>query len=238
MSKVKGMTLGTRPVDIHKPRRIHYPERDGKPMGETDRHILNIAWAIPALRLHFSVRSDVYVSGNNFIYYEEGNPRARVSPDTYVVFGVSPELRKSYFVWREEGRTPSIVFEYTSRSSRIDDIVAKRELYEKRLKVQEYILFDPDGDYLSPRLQGFRMNGGQYVSIPLAADRLFSETLGLEVFAEGPMIRFFDPATARVLPTLAEESRRAEEESRRAHAAEEEVARLKEELLKLRGGKP
>ena len=33
-------------------------------------------------------RPDVYVSGNNFVYYEEGDPKKRVSPDCYVVFGV------------------------------------------------------------------------------------------------------------------------------------------------------
>ena len=36
-------------------------------MGETDNHVLNIAWVIGALRLHYLGRPDVHVAGNNFI---------------------------------------------------------------------------------------------------------------------------------------------------------------------------
>src|SRR5258708_33958100 len=102
------------------------------------------------LRVHFSNRSDVYVAGNNFIYFEEGNSRARVSPDTYVVYGVSPKLRRSYFVWQEEGRTPSIVFEFTSRSSQKEDLDKKLIINRARLKGQVYILSDPAARSISP----------------------------------------------------------------------------------------
>lgn len=242
------MTLDVKSADRSKPRDVHYPERDGKPMGETDRHILNTAMTLGMLRLHFAERDDVYVAANNLLYFEEGNPRARVSPDGYVVFGVSPDLRRSYFVWKENGRTPDIVFEFTSRSSQSEDVTSKRELYEKRLRVPEYILFDPDGDYLRPRLQGFRLHQGRYTPIPVEEERLFSEVLGLEVFADGILLRFYDPAAARVLPTWAEqaaqahemehraheEAERAQNEAQRAASAEAEVARLREEIARLK----
>lgn len=242
------MTLDVRSADRSKPRRVHYPERDGKPMGETDRHIQNTAMTLGMLRLHFAEREDVYVAANNLLYFEEGNPRERVSPDGYVVFGVSPELRRSYYVWKEGGRTPDIVFEFTSRSSQTEDVTGKRELYEKRLRVPEYILFDPDGDYLRPRLQGFRLSEGRYIPIPLENERLFSDVLDLEVFAEGTLLRFYDPVKSRVLPTWAEqaaraqemehraqeEAQRAQQEAQRAASAEAEVARLREELARLK----
>ncbi|MBI3359491.1 MAG: Uma2 family endonuclease, partial [Chloroflexi bacterium] len=68
---------------------IIYPESDGKPMAETGIHVLLIAYLIGMLRAFFRHRPDVYVSGNMFMYYEEGNPRKVVAPDVYVVFGAA-----------------------------------------------------------------------------------------------------------------------------------------------------
>jgi Uma2 family endonuclease len=39
--------------------------------------------------IYFQDRADVYVSGNIFIYYEEGNPEAVVVPDVFVLFGAA-----------------------------------------------------------------------------------------------------------------------------------------------------
>jgi Uma2 family endonuclease len=123
-------------------------------------------------------RPDVYVSGNNFIYYEEGNPRARVSPDAYVVFGAPMRARDSYFAWQEGGLLPGVVFEITSRSTKNEDIVTKFEWYERVLRVPEYFLFDPTGDYLRPRLQGYRIGpDNRYTRLELTDDRLHSEQL-------------------------------------------------------------
>ena len=46
-----------------------------------------------ALKTYYAGRPDVYVAGNNFVFWEEGNPKARISPDAYVVFGSTPHLR-------------------------------------------------------------------------------------------------------------------------------------------------
>ena len=236
------MTLEIAPNRSHGRRIVHYPASDGKPMGETDWHVINIARVLEMLRLHFKHRQDVYVAGNNFIYFEEGNPKARVSPDSYVVFGSTPELRSSFFVWREGGRVPAIVFEYTSKKTKKEDLLSKKELYERKLRVKEYVLFDPLGDYMSPRLQGFRLQRGIYAPIPLDNDRLKSDTLDLEIFYEGQMLRFYDPVCKIKLPTLAEESaraeeeaRRAEEETKRADDLQSENDRLREEIARLRG---
>lgn len=234
-----------------------YPSSDGKPMAETDQHAELMIYFKEALRHHYADRPDVYVSGNNFIYYEEGNPKARISPDCYVVFGAGMRLRNSFMTWREGNLLPAVVFEFTSRSTRREDTHTKRPLYESALRVPEYFLFDPTGDYLRPRLQGFRLGAeGRYVALEAADGRLHSEQLNLDLVPEGTTLRLFDPARGEFLPTMAELAQRAEAEARRAEveaqradvlaqriqtetearrAAEEEVARLRAELEALRG---
>src|SRR5215216_3625522 len=84
-----------------------YPSSDGKPMAETDQHAELMIYFKEALRHHYADRPEVYISGNNFIYYEEGNPKAHISPDCYVVFGAGMRLRNSFMTWREGGLLPS-----------------------------------------------------------------------------------------------------------------------------------
>lgn len=75
-----------------------YPSSDGLPIAESDAARDYLVYAIEALKLHFQHRSDVYVSGNLFIYYVQGNPKAIVAPDVFVVFGVENKKRLSYKV--------------------------------------------------------------------------------------------------------------------------------------------
>ena len=68
-------------------RRIEYPERDGRPIAESDVHRRELLHTIAMLDLLFAGQADVYISGNLMFYYEEGNPSAVVSPDVFVVNG-------------------------------------------------------------------------------------------------------------------------------------------------------
>ena len=43
------------------------------------------------LEVHFGGVPGVRVNGDTFIYYVEGDPRRSVSPDCYVVFGLSDD---------------------------------------------------------------------------------------------------------------------------------------------------
>ena len=226
---------------------VEYPTSDGKPMAESDIHLQVAIYVIQALQDHFEGQT-VYVAGNNFLYYEEGNPRACVSPDAYVVFGVTMALRDCYKAWEEGGKLPDVVFEFTSRSTRGDDLGRKRQRYEQRLGVQEYFLFDPRAEYLQPPLQGFRLEQGGYVPLEPVEGRLHSERLGLDLVQEGRWLRLWNPQTHQWLLTRreireqAETARlRANEEAQRAAAAaaacaeaEAENARLRAELEALR----
>ena len=223
-------------------RRVFYPDSDGKPMAETDVHADVMTDSKEALRGFFAKRPDVYVSGNNFVYFEEGNPRARISPDVYVVFGAAMRQRNSYKCWEENGSLPAVVIEITSRKTKNEDIITKYTLYE-RLGIHEYFLFDPTGTHLkNQRLRGYRLGDtGSYQPIALTEGRLFSEGLYLELFGEGTRLRFFDPTNFTLLPTPGElrrlaalEKQRTEQETQRADAAEARVAELLAELERLK----
>ena len=54
----------------------------------------------------------------------------------------------------EEGKGSDVVIELTSSSTRDEDVKDESVLYERTLRVSEYFLFDPLGDYLDPPLHG------------------------------------------------------------------------------------
>ena len=206
------------------PARVEYPSSDGQPMAETDHQRTPLTYAVEALRYHFRDRPDVYVSGNLFIYYREGDPQAVVAPDVFVVLGAHSADRSIYRLW-EEPKGPDFVLEITSRSTRREDQVSKRELY-RTLGVSEYWQFDPTHDYLEPPLQGLELVAGEYRPLPARelADGtrvLASAVLGLELRLRERGLRFHDPRTGRDLRNLAEaESRLARETATRRREAE------------------
>ena len=224
-----------RPVTI--PAAVDYPCSDGQPMAESGFQLIPLLYAITALRTHFRDRDRIYVSGDMFVYFKEGDPRSVVAPDVFVVIGAPNHTRVSYKLW-EEPKAPDFVLEITSRSTRAEDQGRKREVYAS-LGVREYWLFDPTGDWLAPPLQGFRLHGGEYRPLPSLALvhgglSLHSEALGLDVrLDEEGRLRFHDPETGEDLPAHAEETAahrvtkaRLEEEAA-AHRATK--ARLEEE---------
>ena len=186
------------------PAEIEYPSGDGKPMAENDWQLHAILGAVGVLYHHFRDRPDVYVSGDLLIYYEQGNPKARVAPDVFVVFGVPKHFRQVYKLW-EEGPAPAFVMEVASRGTWREDEGRKAKLYE-RLGVREYWQYDPTGDYLGLRLKGRRLVGGRYEPQPVVESLdgtvfLRSETLGLDFRVKGEEWCFFDPAAGRRLPS-------------------------------------
>ena len=203
------------------PRRVHYPESNGLPLAETRFQYDSLTYTAGALDVHFRDRPDVAVEGNRLLYYVEGDPRSRVAPDVFVVFGVPKRRRRIYLLW-EESKVPDFVLEVTSRSTRRQDAGFKRDLYA-RLGVREYWLFDPTGDWLDPRLQGNRLSGDRYEPLsPTGIEGgervLHSAVLGLDVYVDGGEIRFRNPATGRKLLTL-EETELARREAERAREA-------------------
>ena len=203
---------------------VEYPTGDGQPMAETPIHRDNMIAMLDVLRTRFDPDPMVYISGNMFIYYVPGRKRRHVSPDVFLVRGIPNKDRDVYFVW-EEKKGPDVVFEYTSASTRDEDLDEKYQLYQDVLQVPEYFLFDPKQEYLTPSLQGFRLRSGRYVPIEPVEGRLPSEVLGLHLERDGAFLRLHDPATGQKLLTSWESLsvteaalRRAEAEKRQAEA--------------------
>ncbi len=107
---------------------VDYPDSDGQPVAETDFQRIPLWYANDALARYFRDQEDVYVSANMFLYYEEGNPRAVVAPDVFVVVGTPKGDRRSYKLW-EEPKGPDFVLEITSHSTRTTDQGPKRRIY-------------------------------------------------------------------------------------------------------------
>jgi Uma2 family endonuclease len=237
---------------------IVYPESDGEPMAETEVHILALIDLISALRFHYRTQPGIYVIGNMFLYYEEGNPNARKAPDLMVVKGVDTSFPRRTFKTWEEKAVPSVIIELTSKDTCEEDLGPKKTLYA-RLGVAEYIMFDPLHEYLPHRLEGHRLAGKKYVPLKIDSDGgLVSKELGLRLRPEGRLLRAYDLKTGQgILPpeewySLAKEAieeaeqekqraekerKRADKEKRRAEAAEAELARLRAILNKHKDGK-
>ena len=227
------------------PAPVDYPCSDGKPLAESDFQLEPVVYAITALRTHFRHRERIHVAGDMFLYFKEGDPRAVVAPDVFVVVGAAKHKRMSYKLW-EEPKAPDFVLEVTSRSTRAEDQGRKREVYAS-LGVAEYWLFDPTGDWLAPRLQGFRLRAGEYRALRSVAAiggglGLHSETLGLDVrYDAAGRLRFHDPTSGEDLPAHEEMREQVEQEIAARHAAESRLgeeaaahratrARLEEEI--------
>lgn len=231
-----------------KKRVVHYPYSDGKPMAESPEHLQVMIYIIAALQAYFASRDDVYVADNQFLYWVEGNPTQRVSPDIYVAFGVPKyPLHPSWKVWGI-GKAPDVIFELTFRSTAGEDLYKKYRLYQ-RLDVKEYFLVDVKREYLLEPIFLHRLVKGNYELIPNERpnDREWwatSELLGLRLMVRAEdteyIVRLWDPVKQASLPSLQEmEERylslygqlleiqqRAQEEARRA---QEEAQRAQEE---------
>lgn len=229
-------------------REIDYPESDGKPMAETPVHMLVMWNTIQTLIDWFADDPKVYVWGNMMLYYVKGDIKKTVAPDVFVVKGVDKHKERRVFKTWEE-KSPKLVIEATSRKTRKADLGSKKDLYQNELKVPEYFLFDPLGEYIKSKLRGFRLEGGQYEEIETVDGRLPSKVLGLHLEAVGKELRLWDPKTQKYLLTPDEnlaktqrqllqaldQSQKQFEQSLKQHEADHaEIERLRREVEALK----
>lgn len=223
------------PADFRAPPRGEdLPCSDGEPL-ETERHVNQMTLLIDSLHDGWRERRDFYVGGDMFLYFSELHSRRKDfrGPDVFVVLDVEPKERKAWVVWEEEGRTPDVIIEITSKSTEAIDRGEKMRVYASLLKTAAYYLYDP----FTHSLEGFTLDPSARVYRPLDKDargHLPCPPLGLSLgvvtctFRDRtiPWLRWID-REGRVLPTSAESATaRAEEQARRAdqearHAAEQ-----------------
>lgn len=241
------MSTATAPVFYSRQtaRPSHFPEADGKPMAETDKHRKQMLSLLDALEEYYRGDTATYVSGNILVHYcDESGEWKFLSPDILVVKGVEKKERRSYII-EDEGKAPDFIIELVSPSTKVEDLGNKRVIYAG-WNVKEYFLFDPTGELMSAPLRGFRLAGNEYM--PMMGTRLHSEVLELDLVVEQGRLRLYSPETGRRLYTHEEseaarrmaetradtaEAKAAQERTAR-QVAEAELARLREELTKLR----
>jgi Uma2 family endonuclease len=222
-------------------REIDYPESDGKPMAETPLHMLVMWNTIQTLIDWYADDPKVYVWGNMMLYYVEGDIKKTVAPDVFVVKGVDKHKERRVFKTWEE-KSLKLVIEVTSRKTRKEDLGGKKDKYQNDLKVPEYFLFDPKGEWIKTKLRGFRLRDGEYEEIAAVDGRLPSKVLGLHLEAVGEELRLWDPKTQKYLLTpdekLAKMQRQLLETLDDAHKQREadhaEIERLRREVEALK----
>ena len=192
------------------------------------------------------------VNGNTFIYYTEGDPRRSVSPDCFVIFGLSDQALESierhntHLLW-ELGKGPDFVLEIGSKSTAAEDLGRKRDLYAD-LGVREYWRYDATGgDFYGEGLVGESLVNGEYRRLEMRVGddgRVWgsSEVLGLDIWWGEDRVRFWDRESEIWLLSQEEEKAgrleaeaRAEQEMSGRLAAEARLAELESELRRLRG---
>ncbi len=175
-----------------KAQQVFYPSADGEPVAETYDHLYALMTTLEVCRQYLKDRQAT-VLGNQFLFYSQGFPALRVAPDVMVIFDVQPGGRDNYKIW-EEGQVPVVIFEMTSKGTENHDKNFKKTLYEQ-LGVKEYWLFDPKGEWIAEKLQGYRLQGEFYQ--PITDSRC--EPLQLRLAIEDKLIGFYREDTGEKL---------------------------------------
>ena len=205
------------------------PEEDDQNL-ESNWHRDAMILLIELIRALFQGRTDFFVGGNMFIYFDAEQARNRYfrGPDVFLVKDVDgTRQRGTWTVWNECGRYPNLIIELSSPTTAEQDRTTKKDEYEQTFRTPEYFLYDPD----SQKLEGWRLGPDfRYQAIVADKDgRMWSEELGAWLGAwrgrfqdglEAVWLRLFT-AKNELVPLF------AELEKARADKAEVEVVRLK-----------
>ena len=212
-----------------------YPCSDGERMAEDmwqSRAMLAAAGDLGVALPEALVALDI------LMYPEEGNPNNRISPDVLVALGVGTHNRMSYLVWRE-GKPPDWVLEVASPSTVKHELDAKRHIYAA-IGVPEYWQFDPRGDLFppsAPQLLGLTLANGEYQPLPArfvdGVQIIRSNTLGLDLRADGEYIRVRHPATGKDILHHGEAERKAAQARRATEQAQRDLAAARARIAEL-----
>ena len=206
---------------------IIYPSSDGEPLAETQEHVSAILFTFRLLGLYLKNQQAV-VFADQFLYYIEGNPKARVAPDVMVVFDITKKLYGNYKIW-EGKQNPAIIIEVTSAGTKDTDLNFKKMLYEQ-LDVTEYWLFDPYGEWITEQLRGYCLNAAGIYE--LITDNC-SQVLQLRLEADEYLISFYRLDNGEKLRTLEELDLAVQEAEQKADQASQRADRLAEKLRQL-----
>jgi Uma2 family endonuclease len=229
------------------PTEIFYASEDGEPLAETSIHADAIISTVAILRNYlgssFAGRSPV-VLADQFLYFVEGLTQFRVAPDVMVIFDIPQVPYDNYKIW-ETGKVPSVIFEITSQSTQTRDREYKKYLYQDT-GIQEYWLFDPKGEWIPEKLQGYTLESPDHnrpdreVTYQAITDGC-SQILGLRLQVEALALGFYrlDSGEKLLAPpelfdALNAEMQRAEIAEQRAETAEQRAETAEQRAQSLR----
>jgi Uma2 family endonuclease len=183
---------------------------------------LQMAMLTETLRSSWKTERKRIVASDVGVFYALSVPP--IVPDVFVSMDVerfadtTTPPGKSYLVWRM-GKGPEIAIEIVSNNEG-GELTTKKRIYAELLKVNYYVVWDPEGYLSNEPLTVFAMNEGYRSS----SVRFFPEIgLGLAIWKgeyDGesfPWVRWTDEDGA-LLPFGKEQGRRADEEAKRAEA--------------------
>lgn len=132
----------------------------------------------------------------------------RPSPDVFVHTTAGPEPLVSLNVATHG--VPEFVIEVASQSTWEYDLELKRRMYS-RVGVEEYLVFDPTGEFLGAQVRAWRTTTGDFVPwTPEANGHWHSRVLDLSFRPEGLLLRVFD-RDGSLVPTFDEQELRIAE---------------------------
>ena len=206
-------------LSVHRP--VLYPDSDGQPIADNTRQFQWIVLIKENLECCFVDQPDVFVAGDLLWYPVEGEPKIRVAPDVFVVFGRPKGDRGSYRQWEEGNIAPQVVFEILSPGNRLQAMVNKQQFYQ-RYGAEEYYIYDPDHhDFV-----GLQRVEGEFRAIEAIA-QWTSPRLGIRFEFTPETLTIYRPDGERFLTTIEREQERSA--AREAAAAAQGVATAERE---------
>jgi len=190
------------PPQVVEDEEIFYPDNDESIIPEGILHFLLSVNLASMLMTFFAKREEVKVFGNVMLYYERGFPKKFISPDLMVCFGLKASPTKVYKLW-ETNVVPSVVVEFASDTTWINDVSSKLAIYQK-LGVNEYYAYDVEYKHLPSPLTAYFLDNGILTEVVVENKKIMSKCLGLELVDTGETLRFFNPETNEFLMTMTE----------------------------------
>lgn len=119
---------------------LHFPEFASVPESKRHLELRTLAWQF--LKLAFSAVAAV--GCDQFVYWDETNPRLCLAPDAFVCFGEPDSLFATWKTW--ERGVPQVAVEFLSKSEHRAAVPSKLAQYQ-RLGVSELVLFDAEAEH-------------------------------------------------------------------------------------------
>jgi len=214
---------------------VIYEDEGYEEKGESALHTDAIQILLMGLRAHFKPQSQVRVYSDLNLLYHPIKKKAYISPDVMVVAPSNPrpDELSSYRIG-EDGPAPMLTAEVLSpRTAQQGDLSFKQEVLSF-IKVREYLLVDPTGQFMEKRLLLRRLEADGAWTDVVDSDGGITSELGFRVIIDSDgKFRVVDGATGH-------KYLRADEAEEALQKIEIEKAQLEAEIacLKARSTEP